>query len=157
MSLRILPLSIAVLTYYLVRRRRRKRKHTESLPLDWVYGGFKGAAATHSGVTIRNLVVHRDRITFDWETDLSAWGIKSADDHSKALACLFVKRSDGAWVGGKFDWISTSRAMRELKHIHQGYGGWSLAGVPNPCEVAFVVAHTDARRRSNILTSIWRR
>ena len=81
----------------------------------------------------------RNSLSYSWTGDtLASWGL-AYDDASAALACLFVQKADGSWVGGKFDWISTSRRSRGLENIQLGYGGWTLAGVPNPCAAAFVI------------------
>lgn len=124
--------------------------------LQFVYGGFDGSAAEQSGVSISNLSLAPNDLSFNYDTDLSAWG-QSHGSASSALACFFVKRSDGSWVGGKFDWISSSRNSRDLSHIKARYNGWSLAGVPNPTDAAFVIVHIDGRRRSNVLTAKWQR
>ena len=73
------------------------------------------------------------------------------------LACLFVKDNSGRWVGGKFDWISSSRRSRNFENIFNGYSQWSLANVPNPCQAAFVIASADGKRRSNVLVGTWSR
>lgn len=121
---------------------------------NWAYGGFKGSGASHSGVTISNLRMNGMNLTFNYDTDLSAWGFSSGQ--IGALACFFVKNSAGQWVGGKFDWISSSRTHRGLAHCNH-YEGWTLNGIPNPTEAAFVIVHPDGKRRSNVLTSPWSR
>lgn len=123
---------------------------------NFCYGGFDGSAAVQSGVQISSLSFASDGLTFRYVTDLSAWGL-SYDDASGALACLFVKRSDGTWVGGKFDWISSSRTHRGFSGHVPGYNGWTLSGVPNPCEACFVIVSADGRRRSNVLKGTWTR
>ena len=108
-----------------------------------------------SGVAISGLSFRANALSFRYDRNLSAWGLSNGD--AGALCCLFVKRSDGRWVGGKFDWVSTSRTTRDLSHVRSGYNGWSLSGVPNPCEAAFVIVSRDGRRRSNVLLGTWRR
>jgi hypothetical protein len=74
------------------------------------------------------------------------------------VACLFVQRSDGKWVGGKFDWISSSRTTRDFNNIlDKPYLGWNLNGVPNPCSVVYVVVKADGKKRSNTIRGEWRR
>ncbi len=123
---------------------------------NWIYGGFNGAKASHSGVSISSLRYSGNTLFFNYDTDLSAWGLASGD-HTGALACLFVKNTAGQWVGGKFDWISSSRTSRGLEHCLNGYNGWSMSGIPNPCEAAFVIVSPDGRRRSNALVGTWTR
>ena len=123
--------------------------------LRWSFGGENGSRASQSGVVISGLSCSRGGLSFRYNKDLSAWG-RSRDEASD-LACFFVQKGDGSWVGGKFDWISTSRSSRDFENIYSGYCGWSLAGVPNPCNVAFVILSGDCRRRSNVIAGRWAR
>ena len=123
--------------------------------LRWSYGGVNGSGAQPSAVTISGLSCSRNGLSFRYNTNLSAWGLSYADAH--ALACLFVQKADGSWVGGKFDWISSSRTTRDFVNIRGGYNGWSLSGVPNPCKVAFVIIDEGHRRRSNVIAGTWSR
>jgi len=122
----------------------------------WAYGGFDGSRATLDKPRIAALRMDgMSGLSYRWAgPNLSAWGIAHTD--AGALACLFVRRADGSWVGGKFDWISTSRTTRDFKNLG-GYNGWSLAGIPNPCRAAFVIVSADGRRRSNVIAADWRR
>ena len=98
----------------------------------------------------------KNSLGYSWSGDtLASWGLSNGD--AGAYACLFVLRSDGKWVGGKFDWISTSRTSRGLENIYNGYGGWSLAGVPNPCSCAFVIVSGDGKKRTNVIGGSWSR
>lgn len=121
----------------------------------WSYGGFNGGGASHSGVNISGLNFSKRGLSFRYDKNLSAWGFSNGQ--IGALACLFVQKSDGSWVGGKFDWISSSRTSRSFENVFHGYEGWSLAGVPNPCKAAFVIVHSDGRKRSNVLVGNWTR
>ena len=123
--------------------------------LNWTYGGVNGSGATHSGVTISGLSASGMSMSFNYVTDLSAWGA-SHDDASKALACFFVKNNAGQWVGGKFDWISSSRTSRELDHL-TNYEGWTLRDIPNSTDAAFVIITPDGSKRSNIIKTQWQR
>jgi len=122
----------------------------------WAFGGFNGSRAALSEPRIASLRMNgMSGLSYRWAgPNLSAWGIAHTD--AGALACLFVRRADGSWVGGKFDWISTSRTTRDFKNLG-GYNGWSLAGIPNPCRAAFVIVSADGRRRSNVIIAEWRR
>ncbi len=122
----------------------------------WVYGGFNGARAALDKPRIESLRMNgMSGLSYRWAgPNLSAWGLSHTD--AGALACLFLQRADGSWVGGKFDWISSSRTTRDFKNLG-GYNGWTLAGIPNPCRAAFVIVSADGRRRSNVITADWRR
>ena len=124
--------------------------------LSWVYGGKPYAGgARQNGVQITGLRVSKNGLSFRYVRDLSAWGYSSTA--LGGVACLFVRNERGRWVGGKFDWISSSRQSRDFANVYGGYDGWTLAGVPNPCPVAFVIVSTDGRRRSNVLVGTWSR
>jgi len=99
--------------------------------------------------------VDKDGLRMKWVRDIGAWGIPY--EVPDGVACFFVKNESGEWVGGKFEWISSSRKTRSFTNIREGYHGWSLRGVPNPCEVAFVVFRKDGKRRSNVISGLWQR
>lgn len=124
--------------------------------LDWCFGGFKGDGADRDRVLICNLEMAKKGLRFIYLQDLSVWGMDYTD-YSGALACLFVCDNDGNWVGGKFDWISSSRNKRDFENIYTGYHGWSLRNVPNPCTAAFVIVSADGKKRSNVISAIWER
>ncbi len=122
----------------------------------WSYGGVNGGGAKKTSASIGGLRFSRAGLSYSWTgPNLSSWGLGNSD--TSAYACLFVKKSDGSWVGGKFDWISSSRTTRDLKNVLQGYHGWSLSGVPNPCDAAFVIVSGDLKKRTNVIVGKWAR
>lgn len=123
--------------------------------LRWSFGGISGGGYASEGVALSGLRISGKSLSFSYDTDLSAWGY--GKDALGGYACLFVQKSDGGWVGGKFDWISSSRSSRGLENVLGGYEGWSLAGVPNPCAAAFVILDANKKRRSNVITGTWSR
>ncbi len=124
--------------------------------LHWDFGGFKGGKAEKGDVQIAGLKMKKDGLSFKYVEDLSHWGLAHTD-YSGALACLFVCDKDGRWVGGKFDWISSSRRTRDFHNVYGGYKGWSLSNVSNPCPVAFVIVSKDGKKRSNVISGTWKR
>ena len=133
--------------------------------LNFSFGGVNGSRAVCSGVVIAGLSATGSppdgHLSFRYVKNLRAWGYTD-DRDAPALACFFVKRSDGTWVGGKMDWIGTSRTSRDFHNLHpgpdgRGYSGWTLSGVPNPCECAFLILKSDGKRRSNVIKATWRR
>ena len=124
--------------------------------LNFDFGGVDGSAAQAGGVTISSLRAAGLSMAFTYITNLRAWGVAD-DNDAPALSCFFVKRNDGRWVGGKFDWIGSSRNTRPLDNVVEHYQGWSLDNVPNPCECAFVIVSADGKRRSNVLHATWAR
>ncbi len=122
----------------------------------WDFGGFDGGKAEKSEVRIAGLKVKKNGLSFEYIEDLSHWGL-AYEDYTGALACLFVCDRDGRWIGGKFDWISSSRTTRDFENIYDGYEGWSLHNVPNPCPVAFVIVSPNGKKRSNVIAGIWER
>ena len=125
--------------------------------LDWCWGGFKAENAEKGDVVITDLKMEADGLRFKYVKDLSEWGIMDPQDASEALACLFVLDSDGKWVGGKFDWISSSRETRDFKNVYGCYNGWNVATVPNPTMAAFVIVSKNGKRRSNVIVAVWER
>lgn len=115
--------------------------------LNFAYGGFSGGSAMLSEPRISSLKVSSSGMSIHWDVDLSGWGL--ADGDAGALACLFCK-FDGAWKGGKFDWISSSRSTRDFTNINIGYSGWSASDFNNATAYAFVVVSKDGKRRSNV-------
>ncbi len=124
--------------------------------LKWSYGGINGSGAKKTSASIGGLRFTRAGLSYSWTgPNLSSWGLSNSD--TSAYACLFVKKADGSWVGGKFDWVSSSRTSRDFKNIFEGYHGWSLSGVPNPCDAAFVIVSGDLKKRTNVLVGKWAR
>lgn len=123
--------------------------------LAWKFGSFDGSKAKLDSPRLSHLKASAKGISYKWDTGLAGWGLANAD--AGALACLFVERSDGSIVGGKFDWVSTSRSSRGLENVFGGYNGWTLEGVPNPCTVYYVVVDKAGRRRSNVVSATWQR
>lgn len=122
--------------------------------LSWTFGGKPVArGARNGGVVISGARFSAGGVSFSYVKDLSAWGYSNGA--LGGVACLFVQKSNGQWVGGKFDWISSSRRSRDFANVYGGYGGWSLAGVPNPCRAAFVIVSSDGKRRSNVIAGTW--
>ena len=124
--------------------------------LDWCFGGFKGGEADRDRVLICNLEMEKKGLRFTYLQDLSAWGMNYTD-YSGALACLFVLDNDGKWIGGKFEFISTSRNKRSFENIYSGYRGWDLSNVPKTTTAAFVIVSKDGKKRSNVISAIWER
>ena len=122
----------------------------------WSFGGKpNGRGARNGGVILSGARFSADGVSFSYSKDLSAWGYSR--DALGGVACLFVQKENGQWVGGKFDWISSSRRSRDFANVYAGYEGWSLAGVPNPCTAAFVIISPDGKRRSNAIAGTWHR
>lgn len=116
--------------------------------LNWTCGGLNGKNAKLSNVKISGLNVStKTGMTMNWDVGMSIWGYPNAAP--LAIACLFCK-IDNRWVGGKFEWISTSRTTREFGNIKSGYAGWSPTYL-NTTEFAFVVLSGDAKSRSNVI------
>ena len=123
--------------------------------LVWKFGGVDASAAVADGPAIQMLRCSAEGMAFDWVRDLSSWGL--AHDDAGALACLFVQTANGEWIGGKFEWISSSRHNRSFENVFEGYNGWTLAGIPRSTMVAFVVVSRNGSRRSNVISALWER
>ena len=119
--------------------------------LKWTYGGVNAGGAQLDKPRISALRSTGARLYYKWDVDLSVWGLGNGD--AGALCCVFFEQG-GKWTGGKFDWVSTSRTDRELKHVEY-YSNWGSSGIKLPWRgrVAFVVVSADGRRRSNVLVA----
>ncbi len=120
--------------------------------LDWCWGGFSAKSAKPvDGVVIANLKVSSNGMSYSWKSGGCEWLGASSKTDASCLACLFCK-VDGKWLGGKFDWISTSRTTRDFANIHDGYNGWNPKALSSATEYAFVIVGKDGKRRSNVIT-----
>jgi hypothetical protein len=123
--------------------------------LQWSFGGVKGGKAELSSPRLSELKASATSISYTWDVGLAGWGL--AHSEAGALCCWFVEKENGEIVGGKFDWVSTSRRTRSLENVLDGYKGWSLDGVPNPTKCFLVVISSDGRKRSNVVGAEWKR
>lgn len=120
--------------------------------LSWDYGGFGGGkAAIVAGCEIGSLKVSAGGMAYKWKNggceQLGAPSRTAAD----CIAALFVQGQDGKWRGGKFDWISTSRTMRDFANIRSGYHGWPTDSIAAATGYAFVIVSVDGMKRSNVI------
>ena len=125
---------------------------SSSVELDFRYGGFKGGKAVEvPGCQISNLKISKDGLSYKWVSGgCEALGAASRTDYSQTVACAFYW--DGRkWVGGKFDWISTSRTSRSFENIEAGYGGWSSSDFFSAKKRAFCIVSKDGKKRTNLL------
>ncbi len=131
----------------------------DAVPFDtlrWKYGGFDGSHAVLDKPRIGDLFFGSRKLSYRWTgPTLSAWDLSNSN--AGALACLFLQQSVGTWVGGKFEWISTSRTTRSYTNIHDGYNGWTLAGIPQACQAAFCIVSHNGRLRTNVIHGTWSR
>jgi len=126
--------------------------------LVWAYGDFNGSKAPlDATVRIKSLTFSPSTLYYAWAAGgCEQLGATSAGDHNATICAAFFKGSDGVWRGGKFDWISSNRLSRGLEHCY-GYNGWTLDGVPNPCDACFVIVSVKTGTRSNVIVGKWAR
>lgn len=116
------------------------------------YGGFDGSRAAEDAATqIAGLHITRSRLSFKWaKGGCENLGATSRTDTDHTFACAFYW--DGSrWVGGKFDWISTSRTTRDFKNIDDHYHGWNPDAFWSAPRRAFCIVSRDGRKRTNLL------
>jgi len=120
--------------------------------LKWQYGGVRFGGAKLDAPRLSSLRSNGSKLSYRWDVGLKAWGLSDGD--AGAICAVFFERSPGQWVGGKFDWVSTSRSSRELKHV-ESYSNWPSSGIKLPWrgKVAYVVVSADGKRRSNVLVT----
>ena len=114
-----------------------------------IVGGFNGSGAVFDRVTLSNLTCDGNNVRYRFDVGLNVWGLGHTE--AGAICAVFIERPNGVWEGGKFDWVSTSRASRELKHL-KDYNGWNES-LPVRGRVAFVIFSADGKRRSNVVIS----
>ena len=119
--------------------------------LKWKYGGFNGAKASlETSTRISKLSVNSGGLSYSWASGgCERLGASSSTD-ANCLACLFCL-IDGEWVGGKFDWISTSRRTRDFVNIRGQYNGWRPDAIEKAKAYAFVIVSRDGKKRSNVI------
>lgn len=118
------------------------------------FGGFDGSRAKEvAGCRIGSFWMDRDAMSYKWVSGgCEALGASDRGDYSHTVACAFYW--DGSlWIGGKFDWISSSRTTRSFENIHNGYGGWDAGAFFSAKRRAFCIVSADGKRRSNILVT----
>ena len=120
--------------------------------LNWSYGGFKGGSARPSAkARIMALKVSSSGMSYQWISggceDLGA----SSPTDASCVACLFCLIG-GKWVGGKFDWISTSRKTRDFKNIKESYNGWPSNSIAAAEKYAFCIVSKDGKKRTNVIS-----
>lgn len=120
--------------------------------LDFKWGGFKPSATAAIAARIASLKVAGDGLSYKWaEGGCERLGATSATD-AAALACLFCK-VDGSWVGGKFEWVSTSRVTRSFDNIREHYNGWQPEALDKASEFAFVIVAANGKKRTNVISA----
>lgn len=119
--------------------------------LNFVVGGFNGSSASWDGsAEITNLTVSNG-LTYQWaKGGCENLGASNRTDASKTIACLFCKVNN-VWVGGKFDWISSSRTFRDFKNIKENYHGWDMSMIEEATAYRFVIISSDGKRRTNVI------
>ena len=123
------------------------------------YGGFHAPGAELlPAAQISGLKLTSNGLSYSWKSGgCESFGASSKSDASRTVCLFEVQLADGSWKGGKFDWISTSRTTRGFENIFNGYSGWTLNGVPNPCNASFCIVGADGRNRTNTLSGTWKR
>ena len=123
------------------------------------YGGFDGGKAAESpSARIRSLKLSSAGLSYAWDSGgCEDLGAASKTDYSQTLACAFYwSDAENAWIGGKFDWISSSRTTRDWKNIRERYNGWDPDAFFGSSRVAFCIVSKDGRRRTNLIEGAWK-
>lgn len=109
----------------------------------WEYGGFDGSKAVAvDDAALAKATLKGNTLSFEWANgDCRDLGATSKTDADHTVACLFVMTSGGGVVGGKFEWVSTSRKTRSVKNIkEEGYNGWPKDALDDGGRLFFCVA-----------------
>ena len=125
--------------------------------LSWSFGGFNGSKASEvkgASISCLKVDVQKGRMDYKWVSGgCEALGASSRTDYDNTLACIFYwDAGSGRWVGGKFDYVSTSRTSRPLENC-DGYKGWKWAPFAASGKYAFVIVDVSGKRRTNVIFS----
>ncbi len=114
------------------------------------HGGFNGSKAVEDPATqIKGFKFSSSGMSYAWaKGDLGNWGLARTD--AGALACAFYWDGE-RWIGGKFDWISTSRTTRSWENIRGHYNGWDPDAFFSAKRHAFCIVSRDGRKRTNLV------
>lgn len=117
-------------------------------PLLWSYGGFDGSKAkVADDAVLAGATLKGDTLSISWaKGGCEQLGASGAEDAAVTMACLFVETDGGGAVGGKFEWISTSRRTRDVKNIKTGYNGWPKDALEKGGRLWFCIASTKGLR-----------
>ena len=132
---------------------KKNGKSNKNVELSWVYGGFNGSKAKEdSNVVISDFTLDKRGMKIKWVKGMSAWGYDRSDP--SGIACVFYYDQNAKkYLGGKFEYISTSRSIREWKNIKDKYHGWNYDKFINAKQFAFCVVSGDGKKRTNIVTT----
>ena len=117
------------------------------------YGGFDGSKAIEDPATqIGAFQFSSSGMSYAWaKGDLGNWGLSASQ--IGAVACAFYwDEGESAWVGGKFDLISTSRTTRSWGNILGGFNGWNPDAFFSAKRHAFCIVSSDGSKRTNLVS-----
>lgn len=121
--------------------------------LVYKYGRFDGSKAVEDPNTqIGSVRMGENGMTYKWiKGGCENFGAKSKTDSGCAFACFFYwDEVSKSWIGGKTDWLSTSRTSRDWKNIRDHYKGWEPDKFFSAKRRAFCVVSTDGKKRTNL-------
>ena len=131
-----------------------KPKATDAAPaILWSYGRVDGSKAVESEeARIGSFRMSKNGMSYRWEKGgCEALGAKDRSDYSRTLACAFYfDETANAWVGGKFDFVSTSRTTRSWNNVNDGYRGWKPEKFWAAKRHAFCILSVDGKKRTNL-------
>ena len=116
------------------------------------HGGFDGSKAAKDPATrIGAFKFSSSGMSYKWTAgDLGNWGLARTD--AGALACAFYwSDKEQAWIGGKFDWISSSRLTRSWENVREHYNGGDPDAFFSAKRHAFCIVSKDGRKRTNLV------
>lgn len=117
-----------------------------------IWGGENYGGDQTVDMTLSSADVGGGYIRFEYTMN-DSWPLKEGN---QAVACMFMKRSDGSWYGGKWDWISDGgQSLKQTVNIDEGYGAFADERPTSGQTVAFVWVSTDKKHRSNEAITTW--
>lgn len=122
-------------------------------PIVWRYGGIDASGSIVDPENeIADLRIQGGRLSYRFvKGNLSNWGVPPGS--ATAIACAFFwSPTENAWIGGKFEWVDSSRLSRDLGNL-DGYGGWRRDLFFSAPERGFCIVSPDGRHRTNLITT----
>lgn len=117
----------------------------------WACGGFDGSRAKETpDAQVGGVRMDAKGMRYKWTRGgCEALGAVSPRDYSNTVACAFYWNGE-EWIGGKFDWVSTSRTTRDFVNIKDGYHGWNWRAFVDAERRAFCIVSADGKKRTNL-------
>lgn len=129
----------------------KSAKGVVSNGVEWCYGGWTPKNLKTGKFTFS---IKSGNVNGISSSNGGDWGPANGGNPA-FLFCMFLKQGSG-YRGGKVDWISKSRTTRDLKNIHEGYGGWCTDGLASGSSFQACVVNPSTGEWSGLSIGVFR-